>query len=63
MLILFVLQNCSMLKSHYILPSIEAHRIQLLFFVLNSMGFHLQYSDLMYTKEMDCKTCPFVRKG
>ena len=37
--ILFVFQNCNMLKPHYILSSIKFHRIQLLFFVSNSIGF------------------------
>lgn len=37
--VLFVLQNCNMLKPHYILSSIKSHRIQWLFFVSNSMRF------------------------
>lgn len=57
-----VLQNCKMLKSHYILSSIKLHRIQLLF-LSDCIWFLSFYADLMYTKEMNCKECPFVRKG
>lgn len=60
--ILFVLQNCNMLKPHYILSSIKSHRIQLLFFVSNSL-LSLLSQPYIYTKEMDCKACPLVGKG
>lgn len=51
-LILFMLQNCSMLKPHYVLSSIKSHRIQLLFFISNSIGFlPLLFQSYVYKRD------------
>lgn len=62
--ILFVLQNCNMLKPHitfYLALNPTESSDSSLYQI--PWDFCLYYPDLMYTEEMDCKARPFVRKG
>lgn len=61
--ILFMLQNCNMLKTRYVLSSIKSHRIQLLFFISYSIGFLSVFSRPFVYKRDGLQGVPVCENG